>query len=70
MTAEQALAEIERNRGTQFHPDLCDLFNDLFGANQDKLAAMTHEYVQMYSTGYVPFNSRGTAMEIPATLCS
>ncbi len=70
MTAEQALAEIERNRGTQFHPDLCDLFIDLFGANQDKLAAMTHEYVQMYSTGYLPFNSRGTAMEIPATLCS
>jgi HD-GYP domain-containing protein (c-di-GMP phosphodiesterase class II) len=29
LTEEQAFEEIRRNRGTQFHPDLCDLFLDL-----------------------------------------
>jgi len=29
LTAEQAFEEIRRNRGTQFHPEICDLFLDL-----------------------------------------
>ncbi|WP_448871202.1 HD-GYP domain-containing protein [Desulfobulbus propionicus] len=35
LTLEQAYDEIRRNRGTQFHPGVCDLFLDLLERNPD-----------------------------------
>ncbi len=37
LTLEQAHGEIRRNRGTQFHPDVCDLFLGLLERHPDGL---------------------------------
>lgn len=54
LTVEQAFVEIERNRGTQFHPDLCDLFLDLFASRQDMLPTPISSQDPVDPLAYVP----------------
>lgn len=58
LTIQQAWGEIEKNRGTQFHPDLCDTFLDLYGSHHQRLETLANERNLAQLNGYAPYKSR------------
>lgn len=61
LTIQQAWDEIEKNRGTQFHPELCDIFLELYGSHHQRLEALANERNLAQLNGYAPYNSRRCA---------
>jgi putative nucleotidyltransferase with HDIG domain len=57
LSQEQAILEIEVNKGKQFHPDLCDLFIGIYRDNRELLSGITEDRVVLDSNPYVPFSS-------------
>jgi HD-GYP domain-containing protein (c-di-GMP phosphodiesterase class II) len=64
LTADQAIDEIYRNKGKQFHPDICDVFFSIYQDNKDILTALTQECTTGFIREYVPFNSTKTAIAV------
>jgi len=60
LTVEQAIEEIHRNKGKQFHPDICDVFISMYYDNKDILTGLTEECKAGFLREYVSFNSTKT----------
>lgn len=58
LTIQQAWDEIEKNRGSQCHPDLCDIFLDLYGSHHQRLETLAKERNLAQLNGYAPYKSR------------
>lgn len=61
LSIQQAWDEIERNRGTQFHPEICDIFLGLYGQHHLLLESLAMERNLAQINGYDPFNSQARA---------
>lgn len=58
MTPENALDEIYRNRGKQFHPDISELFFSIFSLNKENIYTIIKDDKPGRSgPEYIPFNS-------------
>jgi len=66
LTVEQAVVEINVNRGKQFHPDICDIFVSIYYDNKDILTGLTADSADFFTRSYMPFNSTKTI----AGICS
>jgi len=62
LSHEQAIAEIQANKGRQFHPDLCDLFVRLYGDHTDLFTGIATEVLDLEGNRYEPFNSTKTGI--------